>query len=129
MDNLNRLANFMQPERNELEEDQFICDKCNGTGCVPSEINPHEMASICQKCQGDGWVDWISNITGKPPRYLYTSAGTSMSSSSAYGASTSGYGVPNFIVDKMAEDLAKKIDEEILKVVVEQKINHKEVFF
>lgn len=122
MDSLNRLANFTKPERNELKEDQLVCDKCNGTGCVPSETNPHEMASICQKCQGDGWVDWISNITGKPPRYLYSSSGTSMSSSSASG-------IPNFIVDKMAEDLAKKIDKEILTGVVEQKSNYKEVFF
>lgn len=124
MDNRDRLANFIQPERNELEEDQLVCDKCNGTGCVPSEFSPHELASICQKCQGDGWVDWISNITGKPPRYLYSSSSTSMSLSG-----TSGCGVPTFIADKMAQDLADKIDKDILKTLVEQKTNHKEVFF
>lgn len=122
MDNRIRLANFIQPERNELKENQLVCDKCNGTGCVPSEVNPHEMASICQKCQGDGWVDWISNITGKPPRYLYSSSSTSMSLSGTSG-------IPTFIADKMAQDLADKIDKDILKTLVEQKTNHKEVFF
>jgi RecJ-like exonuclease len=118
---LNRLANFTKPERNELKEDQIVCDKCNGTGCVPSEFSPHELASVCQKCQGDGWVDWISNITGKPPRHIYSSSGTSISN--VVG------GIPNCVVNKMAEELASKIDKEILAVYMEQKTNHKGVFF
>lgn len=122
MDNRNRVESFNTAENHELEEDQMVCDQCNGTGCIPSEFSPQELACRCPKCQGDGWVDWISNITGKPPRYLYSSSGTSMSS-------TSGTGIPNFIADKMAQELADKIDKEILATLVEQKTNHKEVFF
>lgn len=63
-------------ERNELKEDELICDKCNGTGCIPSKINPNEIASMCSKCQGTGKVDWIENIMGKAPTYFAGTSGT-----------------------------------------------------
>lgn len=112
----------MTPEDHELQEDQLVCDNCNGTGCVPSEFSPTELAMRCPKCQGDGWVDWISNITGKPIRNLY-------GSSSSMSSGTSG---TDIICDQMAQDLANKIDKDILDTIIsktEQKINHKEVFF
>lgn len=65
--------NFVNPKRNELKEGELTCDKCNGTGCIPSKDNPHEIASLCSKCQGAGIVDWIENIVGKPPIDNYSS--------------------------------------------------------
>ena len=110
MDKQESVASFMKEGQHELQEDELVCDKCNGTGCIPSELNPNELASLCPKCQGDGYVDWISNITGKPDRYSCGSSSVSMSSTSGYGMA--------FIADQMAQDLADKIDKEILESVI-----------
>lgn len=120
MDNRDRVASFMKPENHELQENELVCDKCNGTGCIPSEFSPSELASRCPKCQGDGWVDWISNITGKPIRYMY--------GSSSMSSGTSG---TDIICDQMAKEISDQIDKDILETIItqaEQKVNHKEVF-
>ena len=124
MDNRESVATFMKSNPHKLQEGETLCDKCNGTGCISSELNPNGLASCCSKCQGDGYVDWISNITGKPPKHIYGSSSVSMSS-------TSGFNIPSFIADQMAQDLADKIDKEILKTVITEakpKLNQKEIF-
>lgn len=100
----------------EIDESlgELLCDECGGRGCLPPEINDiSTLQSVCWKCQGDGKVDWVSHITGKPPRRMF---GFSSSSFSTYAAGTSGSHshVHDDIVDALAQNLAKKIDEEIM---------------
>jgi len=52
--------------KNEMDESEVICSKCNGRGFC--DINDH-LARVCPKCDGEGKLDWIENITGVPQSY------------------------------------------------------------
>ena len=45
-------------------DDEIICDRCKGLGFVSAMYCPY----ICPKCQGEKKLDWISAITGVPPK-------------------------------------------------------------
>ena len=88
-------------EKFNLEENEYICDKCGGTGRV-NNFNPyhpyysHRRKVFCPMCQGTGKLDWIENIVGKKPIvFRYENA-----------------------VDNMAREMAKGIDREIIDSVV-----------
>jgi len=81
----------------------MICNECDGRGYNPKteDLEKNELQWVCPKCQGDGWVDWISNITGKPfieepPDYLNKWAGLA------------------------AKELAKKIDQDIMDTLMKK---------
>lgn len=40
----------------ELQEGEYICPICNGTG------NDERAIWICDKCDGEGKVDWVSQV-------------------------------------------------------------------
>ena len=47
--------------------DEFICDKCNGTGIYPPVLEDiQHMQTTCDKCWGAKKLDWIEYIVGKP---------------------------------------------------------------
>ena len=50
----------------EVEEHEFICDKCDGFGFIQDK-DPDYLIT-CPKCQGAKKVDWIENAVGKKPK-------------------------------------------------------------
>lgn len=50
-----------------IKPGEVICDKCNGD----LFINIKGFITLCPMCHGQGQLDWIENITGKPPISQY----------------------------------------------------------
>lgn len=130
----------------ELQEGETICDKCEGTGRDPNHNHPWNWTNICPKCQGEKKLDWISRATGVAPKDPYSMPGLASSSGcGGYGPShnhTIGYNssltscklavsdnqleidgkpVKEYVAAIVAEELAKKIDEEIIEAYIAQR--------
>lgn len=46
----------------KLKDGEYLCDKCNGRGSLPTR-NP-DVVTKCPKCHGKKKLDWIENIIG-----------------------------------------------------------------
>lgn len=88
----------------KLEEWEFNCEECNGTGyesALPSPKSPHFKYMVkCKCCHGEGKLDWIENIVGKKDEDIEE--------------------MINRLSEKMAKKFADKIDKEILETITEE---------
>ena len=78
----NQIPTFLEDEivlRDEivLKEDEIICDRCKGSGYEPGYDPSRVIRLTCQKCQGERKLDWISAITGVPPKQYYSGSSSS----------------------------------------------------
>jgi len=83
--------------------EKVVCNKCNGTKFVNRKndlISNYFIQVICPKCNGEGTLDWIEQILGKKPTHTNE--------------------ILNKWADLVAENMAKKIDEDILKEIFEK---------
>lgn len=78
----------------KLKEGEYICDKCNGRGNIPTR-NP-DVVIKCPKCFGKQKLDWIENVVGV----------TKLKGK---------IDVPQEWINFAAKELAKQIDDDILK--------------
>jgi len=85
-----------------LNEGEVICDQCNGTGLW-------EKVHQCYKCLGRGKLDWVTNVMGGRRKPLVANWGTSSMSSNSVGTK-----IQEKFINKVAREMAKKIDEEML---------------
>jgi hypothetical protein len=104
-----------------LNEGEMICDKCEGTGEGDSNW------SRCKKCLGAGKVDWIENAMGGKPtkesNFISIDA-SSMYSSTLTISSAKDMKIGELTLDDYIKDvLAKKMAEEIDKILLEQLAN------
>lgn len=101
----------------ELEPGEVICSKCNGTGKYTSENEVNYKPQYvwhCDKCRGTGKLDWIENIVGKRPKYLSINWPHSVLELDGNSSSIS-----NEYIKALSDQLARSIDEEILKSLYE----------
>ena len=87
----------------KLLDGEVICSKCNGTG---KDKNSCYSNNTCTKCLGEGKLDWVSNAMIKKTSYVYNF------STSTYACTPT---ITEELYDYMAEQLARKIDQEILE--------------
>ncbi len=89
-------------EQFNLEEGEYICDKCGGTGRInnhnPYHSFPHSRSRtvFCPMCQGTGKLDWIENIVGKKPVIFHFENA----------------------LEAMSQRISKEIDKEIISSVI-----------
>jgi len=96
-----------------LKEGEVICDRCKGTCHEPNSSDNDELCTeICGKCFGHGKLDWIENIIGKVRKIL--SADWSFSSSVNVKTIYS-YDVEKGLIEALSKEIAKEVDEEILR--------------
>jgi len=81
--------------------EKFVCKKCNGSGKINHEPDIY-VSTICGVCDGSGYVDWVEYITGRNRRNLERMADDFKNFHDEY-------------ITKMTDNIAKSIDEEILK--------------
>lgn len=48
-----------------MKKEEVKCDKCNGTGALPADLERSIPSTTCPKCYGWGKLDWIENVVGK----------------------------------------------------------------
>ena len=111
-----------------LEEGETICDRCNGSGYDPRGDDAQFFRIICQKCQGEKKVDWISNITGIKEKELNLNSYTQQYNVSGLVSASNSNSVMNddklleeSIQKIVASELAKQIDEKILRMFKEER--------
>jgi DnaJ-class molecular chaperone len=82
----------------KLKEGEYICDKCNGRGSLPTR-NP-DVVTKCPKCNGKKKLDWIENIVGvtknKPKETDVIDQWTKV----------------------VAEQMAEKLDKDLIKTIL-----------
>jgi hypothetical protein len=102
---------------------EIICDKCNGTGLY----NDGTYILRCPKCKGKKKLDWCEQIVGVAPEKIDDSSFSTFSQT-IYNKN---YNIPPFqqyVIDKLAESMAAKIDKEIMDCLIgnwEHNINDK----
>ena len=84
----------MKKAKLKLKFGEVICNECSGLG-RKSGTN-----SICEKCDGDGKLDWVENIVGKRKKQFDW--------------------LEEDVVKHLVNQMAKKIDEEIVKEYLEK---------
>jgi len=92
--------NVMLDQRIFLEKGEEFCSKCNGSGSLASRHKSYNGKSYkltCPKCLGMGKLDWIEVIRGKKPVDPFI-----------------------FWAAEAAKNLAKQIDDEIIKEITEE---------
>jgi hypothetical protein len=104
-----------------LQEGEMICDKCEGTGEGDSNWVK------CKKCLGEGKVDWIENAMGgkpnKQPGFIFIDS-SSMMSSTLTVASAKDMKIGDLALDDYIKNVvAKKMAEEMDKILLEQLVN------
>ena len=112
-----------------LEEGETICDRCNGSGYEPIGDDAQVLRMSCKKCQGEKKVDWISNITGIKEKELtcggiytqqYNVTGLAADFESSF-VRIDDKPLEEYIREVTASELAKRIDEEILRMFKEER--------
>lgn len=114
----------------DLNDGEMICPKCNGVGFLNKiEFDDSSIyKDLCDKCQGTGKLDWIENIRGKKPNMYNSSSSGMLWSTSGWSdvslsnplkgtSGTINIDLRNEMIKDMAEQAAKKIDEEILEIL------------
>jgi len=95
---------------NDLNPGDVICEKCNGTGF---EKNPDIWQGPCDVCRGSGKLDWIEAVVGKAqPKPNHITATFDLSKFDT------GMSFSDPIIKAMVENMAKQIDEDILKSII-----------
>lgn len=98
-------------KRNPFE--YYLCPDCNGRGTITIKENKDRRGPkniICKKCQGRGYLDWVENIVGRK----------ALSYEDIVDCSPTTYreiSIEEKIRKEVVENLAKKIDEEIMNSV------------
>jgi len=121
----------MKLELNE-EIGEILCPKCQGkSGTVsgePSDVVVDPAWVRCNKCQGTGKLDWCQQAVGvAPPKYYGFDSSASMSlqdfAQNVYVSTPQGdnafYKMYMNLIENMSNDLAEKIDNEILATLTE----------
>jgi len=122
---VNLIGSKKQQEKNkiisklEIDESlgELLCDECEGRGSIPEKEDQFKLARMCEKCQGRGKVDWLSHITGVPPK-------PTGFSTSSFTSTSGNCAIPNAIVDAAAKQLADSIDKEILDNLINSTNKH-----
>lgn len=59
--------NWHKQKNVTLEEGEYFCRKCSGSGVVPRSNASNKVVGnlICDKCLGEGKLDWIEKAVGK----------------------------------------------------------------
>lgn len=108
----------------ELNEGEVICDKCDGEGLIPEQIdneitirgfiykNPDFKFKMCDKCCGFGKLDWIENVVGKTRNPVITI-------DSSFHVESFKNAELNKHIENMADSIAKEIDKSILTSIGE----------
>lgn len=101
-----KVYNYTLKKVIEIEEFEYICDKCYGKGQIKSKLKTKSGRPItlrCNKCLGAGKLDWIENVTGK----------------AIADDMIQFYPDESFqqIIENLSEDLAHNIDQEILRAL------------
>lgn len=116
-----------------LNEGEMICDKCEGTGedSSQSASSVYSFTRFCKKCLGTGKVDWVENAMGKKPNkesnFITIDSSAMMSntiSSQLSLSSGENMKIGNETLDEYIKNVvAKKMAEEIDKILLEQLVN------
>ena len=61
------------PPKFDLEENEFLCDECNGLGLLPINDPNIFNRKICEKCKGSGVLNWVERVFGKQGIYIWGS--------------------------------------------------------
>lgn len=113
------------PKQKGPQDDEVLCSRCNGTGWDPIQIESPfvdrepKITIVCNFCNGYGFVNWIDNILGPKPK---------ISKYLEYDLSYYNIGIDSAInnsftkemVDILGEEMAKKIDKEILETLLKE---------
>lgn len=122
----------------DLEEWEEICDKCDGTGvwcndkysscsyidnillspCYNIGSKPSNPC-ICPKCQGVGKLDFIEKIVGKRSKFKSFSISWNIETEEGSKLMCS-----KELAKELSKELQIKVDEEILKKLKEDYIDH-----
>ena len=104
----------------QLKEGEVICDRCQGTCHEPNSNDNDELCTeICGRCLGHGKLDWIENIVGKIREKRKLSSSWTVSQSTEVKGIFS-YDIEKELMEALAEEIAKDIDEQILKELIRQ---------
>jgi hypothetical protein len=110
-----------------LNEGEMICDKCEGTGKESNTSASTLYSRFCKKCLGSGKVDWVDNAMGgkKPTVGEFIFIGSrDMMSSTLTVASGKDMKIGELTLDDYIRDvMAKRMAEEIDKILLEQLVN------
>lgn len=95
---------------------EIICPECEGYGATPKEIKSmDEIQMTCQKCQGTGKVDWCQAAVGVPPPKDFRLSFTDFAKNFLHDDNKDILPYQQALIDKLSQDLADKIDAEILE--------------
>lgn len=97
---------------------EFVCKKCEGTGCyraITTDVKDPRFLN-CPECQGEGKLDWVENIVGKKIKKRSLAAEWSLSSVTSL-KSLHDRDLEKEIVDFLAEEITKRVDEDIMKAL------------
>jgi hypothetical protein len=50
--------------------EEYVCDKCNGTGGEDNPMDDGYYDLSCPKCHGSGKLNWIENLFGKADPWI-----------------------------------------------------------
>jgi DnaJ-class molecular chaperone len=59
--------NWHKQKHITLDEGEYFCKKCNGSGVVSRSNSYHKRKGslICNECLGEGKLDWVEKAVGK----------------------------------------------------------------
>ena len=101
----------------ELLPGDIICDKCSGKGWLEGKTDWYYN---CDKCYGARKLDWVERIMGKanpfPKRALKANWTIEMEEDLV---AIHDVNLESEIIDILAEELAEKVDEEIMGNIIE----------
>lgn len=98
---------------------EFVCEKCEGTGCyrsITSDVTDPRFLR-CPQCQGEGKLDWIENIVGKKKEKLRSLVAEWSISSTRKLEHLYDSDLEKEIKDVLAEEIARKVDKDIMKAL------------
>ncbi len=105
-----------------LKDGEVICNQCKGTGHPNNNKVNYNSRSlfpvphVCDKCNGVGKLDWIEVIVGKKHLRKITSQWKVEMDNDVqvlYGSD-----MEKEIIDKLGEEISKKIDKDILEGII-----------
>lgn len=105
--------------------EEFICDRCNGTGeiekIVPDSSPPWKstkLVSMCPKCLGEKKLNWLEMVFGKQASEVRTlKAGWTMNASQDIQALYD-VNLHDEIVNELSKQIAEEIDKEIMNAIL-----------
>ena len=98
----------------DLLPGEMICDKCNGTRWLDGTGKKSDWQYTCDKCWGAGKVDWISHIMGAPNPFPRTLKGDWTLEMEKDLVAMHDVNLRDDIMKSLGEELANKIDQEIM---------------